>query len=324
MAFHTGKNIILLGTRLGVYFAEWIGRAITSLDPSICVAYVAGNKNELTDFLAANPALRPENTIIHARKAHPTAQWMRQLVALENDGYRVINKTKTLKLTADAINGSVAMYEAGLPHPQSWAGWGSQASINTPERTQRLATTVALIQDIFARHTDWPMLIVKPQTSIAQGAHVQQLFRSDSSDHILCKLEHIPSRRTVIQEYIDYQAIYRVITIDGKALPLSFQDVPSQDKWRVSVCLNENMAFVPQPENELLALAEQTQKVIDGEINFIDVYGTHNGYVLSEINTACSLKRHSRMAKAGGHAYWNIAHHIADYLVRQFYPFRPD
>jgi glutathione synthase/RimK-type ligase-like ATP-grasp enzyme len=56
--------------------------------------------------------------------------------------------------------------------------------------------------------------------------------------------------------------------------------------------------------------------VIGGEINFIDVFETADGYVLSEINTACSLLIHERKAKEAGSTHWNIAGYIAEYLNR--------
>jgi glutathione synthase/RimK-type ligase-like ATP-grasp enzyme len=77
------------------------------------------------------------------------------------------------------------------------------------------------------------------------------------------------------------------------------------------------MQFVSNPDTELLRVAERTQRVIRGEINFIDVFETREGYVLSEINTACNLLLHEEKARQAGSQYWNIARYIAQYLDEQ-------
>ena len=77
---------------------------------------------------------------------------------------------------------------------------------------------------------------------------------------ILSKIKHIPSNPYVIQEIVYYKAIYRVIVINGKALPFSFVDRPTKKKWKVSVCLNrDTMEFVPNPNKNLLKLAVDAQ-----------------------------------------------------------------
>jgi glutathione synthase/RimK-type ligase-like ATP-grasp enzyme len=78
------------------------------------------------------------------------------------------------------------------------------------------------------------------------------------------------------------------------------------------------MQFVSNPDQELLRVAERTQEVIGGEINFIDIFRTRSGrWILSEINTACNLSIHEGMARQAGHPSWNIANAIAKYLDRQ-------
>ena len=77
------------------------------------------------------------------------------------------------------------------------------------------------------------------------------------------------------------------------------------------------MQFVSNPDSELLRLAERTQQVIGGEINFIDVFETREAYILSEINTACNLSLHEEKARRAGSTHWNIARYIAEYLDRE-------
>ena len=88
-------------------------------------------------------------------------------------------------------------------------------------------------------------LIIKPSNSISQGAYVKILKSNDSTSEINNKIYNLPSNPFVIQEYIDYIAIYRFIIINGKALPYSFIDTPTKNNWKVSVCLNyDKMKFV--------------------------------------------------------------------------------
>jgi hypothetical protein len=78
------------------------------------------------------------------------------------------------------------------------------------------------------------------------------------------------------------------------------------------------MHFVANPDPELLRVAEQTQAVIGGEVNFIDIFRTtSNRWILSEINTACNLLIHEGIARRAGHPSWNIAKAIAKYLDNQ-------
>jgi len=84
------------------------------------------------------------------------------------------------------------------------------------------------------------------------------LKSNDLTSEINYKVYNLPSNPFVIQEYIDYIAIYRVIVINGKALPYSFIDTPTKNNWKVSVSLNYNkMKFVKNPDKNLLELAEK-------------------------------------------------------------------
>ena len=82
------------------------------------------------------------------------------------------------------------------------------------------------------------------------------------------------------------------------------------------------MKFVNNPKPELLQLAVDTQKIINKEVNnryngihFIDIFETtDNKFVISEINTACSLIIHENLAKKANHPEWEISKKIATYL----------
>jgi glutathione synthase/RimK-type ligase-like ATP-grasp enzyme len=269
------------------------------------------------------PHLNPHNTLIHARAAYPECGWMNNLVRKENEGFKVINNTDVLQLTSDKSRCAIKMFNEGLPHPKTWEYNRITGDINLD----------AIVR--YAQENGNGKIVVKPYTSMNQGADVEVIseLRSDTqctcshcgdvhsrvaidSRELRAAIRRQPTNKVVIQEYIDYTAIYRVIVIGGRALPISWEDRPSEHRWRVSVCLNRGMMFVPRPDTELLRLAERTQRIIGGEINFIDVFETREGYVLSEINTACNLLIHEDKARGAGSTYWNIARYIAEYLDR--------
>ena len=143
------------------------------------------------------------------------------------------------------------------------------------------------------------------------------------SDYIIkSKIKEIPTNPFVIQEFINYKAIYRVIVINGEALPYSYVDKPTKKKWKVSVCLNPHMKFVSNPDKNLLKLAVDTQNVLNNYvknkykgIHFIDIFKKENNeFTISEINTACSLFIHERLARESNHKKWKISKYIAEYL----------
>ncbi len=243
-----------------------------------------------------HPELNKNNCVIIARVAHPNngPSWMKILEQKEQEGWTVINSTKVLKLTSNKLECSLYLQDK-VNHPKSW------------ECTKQNFNNVAdsLMDGIY---------IVKPYVSQSQGKYVKKFAKANDADfhwdEIADKplnINEIPENKLVIQEFIKYVALYRVIVINGKALPFSFIDRPTKDKWKVSVCLNKvSMEYVPNPKKELLLLAEKTQKELGGQINYIDIFEKEDGtFVISEINTSCILFIHERLSGI------NIAKEIA-------------
>lgn len=252
------------------------------------------------------PWLRPSNCIMHARAAYPDGpQWVANMVAKENQGFRVINDTTVTRLTSNKLECAFVMYNAGLPHPRTFE---CRSSDRHSDRLDRLWHDMRYNYAI-------EKVVVKPYTSMDQGANVRI---AQTLDDFRIAVANMPTSKVVVQEFVEYESIWRVIVIGGRALPVSWCDTPTPSRWRVSVCLNRQMRCVTSPPQELLRVAERTQRVIGGEINFIDIFRTHSGmWMLSEINTACNLKYHEQKARALGSPYWNIARQIALYLDRQ-------
>jgi glutathione synthase/RimK-type ligase-like ATP-grasp enzyme len=316
---------VIIRTGGGRKYARRIGQELKRINPRN--EWIMPSVSYFPESFRRRPRLNPRNTLIHSRAAYPDGpNWMRNLVAKELEGFKVINNTNVLRLTSNKYKCAIKMYEAGLPHPKTWTCTHSEAQIATVARS--------------LENENITKIIIKPYTSMSQGEHVQvrtiehihictcsacghthriEGFNNpgDPVEHLREAVVEMPTSNAVIQEYVPYTAIYRVVVIGGRALPISWRDVPTANRWRVSVCLNRSMEFVPHSDRELLRLAERTQRVIGGEVNFIDVFETREGYVLSEINTACNLLIHEEKARQAESTHWNIARYIARYLDEQ-------
>lgn len=285
------KYCIILTTWGGRFYGRRIGKELRKLN----VTSFYCSLNRWPKVLDDHPELNKDNCVILARCAHPnnSPQWMKTLESLEELGWRVINSTKVLKLTSNKLACSLFLQDK-VSHPQTW------------ECTKKTFDKIIL---------ELPdgEYIVKPYISQSQGKYVKRFVIDQVDDELIFPnnpnklVDDIPENKLVIQTRIDYKALYRVIVINGKALPYSFIDRPTKDKWKVSVCLNKvSMEFVPNPNKDLLKLAEDTQRVIGGDINYIDIFENQEGkFVISEINTSCILRIHERLSGM------NIAKEIA-------------
>lgn len=268
----------------------------------------------------------PSKTIIHARAANPRTKWTIRLRELEKLGYKVVNSVDCIELTSNKLACSLHL-QGKVNHPKSWEYRKNSVNVGTMQ----------LINEIWESldHPDY--IIAKPLTSLEQGLNVKKIFMKDRFNNLRNflrieeELNSVPGNKIVIQEYIPYIALHRVIVIGGKALPYTFVDYandPGKTDWKVSCCLNRTtMKLNGNADFRLLELAEKTQKEVGGIINFIDIFEVGNfwdqdGYIpeyytISEINTACSLNIHEKLAKQAGRRNWNIHFRIANELVKQ-------
>jgi glutathione synthase/RimK-type ligase-like ATP-grasp enzyme len=303
------SNIVLLHTATGKSFSKRIQSSIEWIN----------KKNGANFSVKVLPVSKvyeidsaPIDTLIHSRAAHPTAQWMDRLSEMHSVGFKVINSPSVLKLTSDKLACSLLLQDH-FPHPRTYET--SKKDFNK--------LVYGLLKE--GKYGDY---IVKPYTSMDQGALVEK-FTLLKKDHPVSEFDEetlfeltdkMENGRLVVQEYVNYTAIYRVIVIGGKALPYSFVDKPElhPDNWKVSVCLNKtSMQFVGDPDPALLKMGEDIQKFIGGDINFIDIFETNPGeFIISEINTACNLRIHEMLSKKAGRPDWNIHYRIAKYLVK--------
>lgn len=292
------KVVIILHTEKSYAFANKICSSIN----------VDCKKTTTTELKNTITKLKNKNIVVHPRTATPfDTDWINYLKMLENNNVKVINPPRLLQLTSNKLECSFVLYNSGINHPKTWEG-------------KKDKKTVLLILKLLKKHK---YLIIKPSNSISQGAYVEKLNQKMNFSEVHNKIKNIPSDPFVIQEYIDYVSLYRVIVINGKALPYSFIDKPTKDNWKVSVCLNKTrMKFVANPPKKILKLGEKTQRILNNYIkspykgiHFIDIFETRNKqFTISEINTACSLFIHEKLAKDAGHPDWEISKHIANYF----------
>lgn len=262
----------------------------------------------------------PQDTIIHPRAAHPyDVDWIKHLKALWTRGFTVVNPPDVLKMTSNKLKCSLLLQDK-VNHPASWEY----------RKDMTIAQVKSLRDSIAERLGEPDYVIAKPLTSLNQGADVRKVYFGAWADNLREEFDKVPGKRIVIQEFVPYTALHRVIVIGGKALPYTFVDRVEwhqPDDWKVSCCLNRTtMRLNENASPELLALAEQTQAIVGGSVNFIDIFQYQlvspggvfhkTAYTIGEINTACSLNIHERLAKEAGRSDWNIHYRIARQLVK--------
>ncbi len=279
-------KIVIIRTKKGQKYANFIGREIRKLGSS----YIIGHLGYLKKILKDNNC-SDDKTIIHSRVANPGYTY-RVLKNLEEKGYRVINRAETIKLTSDKYTSCIYARKKGISCPQT-------------VRIDKDKGRDAVVEKI----KKWQEVIVKPITSQGQGEFCFK-FNKDNIGEIEKKINQITGEEVVVQKYINYNRLNRVIVIGGEALGKAvFWDEPKND-WKCSVCLNFNIKHYQNPPKELLNFAENIAKQFKAEISFIDIFSTDKGYILNEINTACSLIIHEKISG------YNISKEIAKYLVK--------
>lgn len=309
-------NYIVLHTVSGSAYAKRVARSLQWIK-----THRKGNSIErvvtlpVTKISAVGNDFSPDNTTIYARAAHPDTPWMDKLVVMEKMGFRVVNSTSTLRLTADKLACSLHL-QGKVEHPRTW----KYSKSFTLKQIGNIRDDI----DATINHPDY--IIAKPVTSMEQGANVKKIYLNFWPDLIREEIDKIPGDEVILQEFVPYSALHRVIVIGGKALPYTFMDKPEwheEGDWKVSCCLNRTtMKLNEYPREDLLDMAEKVQSCVGGEINFIDIFEVPmiddaTYFTVSEINTACNLRIHENLARAAGRADWNIHYRIASYLSKK-------
>ena len=290
------------------------------------------------DFLNENPDILPENSLFFIR----TGYIIKQLTTIQEMGYRVINTPESLTLTTDKYNLGVKLIEEGVNNPDTWLGYKGK-------NKDLMNETIDHIIKLF--DNGYEELIIKPSSSLSscRGKWVHLIKKTYDRDEITKYLNKIPDgfptnykdgTRLCIQSFVPYMAMHRIVVINGKAIKMSWMDRITKQTihstqewnfpmhlvdetadysqgslgWKVSCCLNLDVIFNPDPDVELLSIAEKSQKAVGGEVNFIDVFETKNSYVICEMNTSPPIIFPQNLAKQHHHPQWNFSSNIAKYL----------
>ena len=277
-------KIIIVKTVKGQRYADFIAKEVN----------LAGFRCGITDiknlkeYLDKNKCF-PKETIIHSRTAHPYYTY-KTFKNLEEQGYRIINSPEAIKLTSDKFNSCIYAKGKNIPCAETIKIYKEEAISFVEEKIK-----------------EWGKVIVKPITSQGQGEFCFKF--EDSNINEIEEINKILAKELIIQNFINYSRLNRIIVVGFKALEKAvFWDSPEHG-WKCSVCLNPEIKCYKDPDKNLLEFAEDVAKKFKAEISFIDVFSTKGGYVLGEINTACSLIIHERISG------YNISKKIADYLL---------
>lgn len=279
-------KVVIVRTIKGSKYASFIAKEI-NLAGYRCG--IVGIK-ELAAYLERS-GCSPQKTIIHARTAHPDYTY-KVLHQLEGQGYKVINSSEATRLTSDKYTSCL---------------YAKDHDISCAETTK--VSKAEAVEFIKEKVDKWPKVVVKPFTSQGQGEFCF-MYEASNLDQI-DEINSIPAKELIVQKYIHHTRLSRVFVIGYKAIQEAvFWDAPDNN-WKCSVCLNPNIKLDKNPDQTLLEFAESIAKKFKAEVSFIDIFSTENGYVLGEINTACSLVIHERLSG------YNISKQIANYLLRQ-------
>jgi len=278
------KQIIIIRTKAVTRYAERIAKEIKKLGIECSIVFW----KEIEDFLERNK-LGPEKTLLHYRAAGKSVN--PRAFNLEKKGYKLINPAKVLERTSDKYKTYERLKDQNVVLPITKKG--TRGEIKK-----------------YIDKLSFNKFVLKPINSKYQG---KMCFRSYKNDpEIDLKLSRVPGKEIILQEFVEYLKIYRVILVGEKIIKEAvFCDEPNENHWKVSVCLNPEIKHVQDPDPELLNCAKKITKILESEIAFVDIFQTKEGYVLSEVNTACNLSQHED--KSG----YNISKDIAEYLVNQ-------
>ena len=278
------KKIVIIRTKAGQQYAECIAKKIKNLNVECEIT----RWEDLKNYLEIHECFTTK-TLLHYRSAGPNVNPV--AFDLEKKGYHLINSASVLDRTSDKYKSYEWANKHGIVLPITQKC--------TPEEMKKSINTLPFHK-----------FVLKPINSNGQGALCFSSFIGDTE--IDKKLSQIPGEKIILQQFVEYLKIYRIIVIGGKALNQAvFYDKPNSNRWKVSVCLNPEIQHEKNPDPKLLSYATHITDIFESEIAFVDIFLTKDGYVLSEINTACNLTQHEDKSK------YSISNDIAKYLISQ-------
>ncbi len=280
-------NILIIHTKRGIKYAKIIQDYILSQGVNCFLS----RRKDIEMTIKENN-LKPAETLIYSRIAGPYTN--KKLVAIEKQGFKIINSPQTLELTSNKYKANMHAAENRLPVAKTY-----KVAKHNLEKIQELLKK-------------YKILVFKPIHSQGQGVFCQKIKADISEQELRAKINLVPGEEIQIQQFIDYQKLIRVIVINYKVLANAYTyDVPDQG-WKCSVCLNPRIKKYETEDDRLKKLAEKTAKAFKAKINFIDFFEDKDGeFILNEINTACNLIRHEQVTGVPIHKF------IGDFLIQE-------
>lgn len=251
--------------------------------------FISGYEEEKLYQVIKDQRLSPNNTLIHSRTAGSHVNNL--LLELERKGFKIINSSKTLKLTSDKYKSQTFAAKNRIPTADTYL-----------VDKNNLLKILSLLK---RHHT----VVAKPIYSQGKGVFCKKLNNSLLKVDVVKKIRNIPGDKIIIQEYIPYKKLIRVIVIGFKLIKeATTYDIPK--KWKASVCMNLNIKKYNAANYKLREIAEKVARNFSAPIAIIDFFEDLSGdFILNELNTACGLIIHERVTGVKIHEL------ISDYLV---------
>jgi glutathione synthase/RimK-type ligase-like ATP-grasp enzyme len=188
--------------------------------------------------------------------------------AFEDAGFRVVNDSRYIQLSAQKYLANIHARASGIPIPD----------LNVRIKKDNHDLLSLLLKQ------NGP-LVVKPVISRDQGRYVYLIGREPD----LRQAALVPGSHILVQSEVKFDRLVRTIVVkDGMLVEATEYDI-KRDTWKASVCDNPLATHYRQVPSELIRIVEQTLRAFGGDIGYIDYYETSNGFVFNEINHSCDL-----------------------------------
>jgi glutathione synthase/RimK-type ligase-like ATP-grasp enzyme len=230
--------------------------------------------------------LNPSTDVIFFRTGAKSAVQIAR--AFEDAGFRVINDSRFIQLSAQKNLANVFAKANGIPTPD--------LNVVIEKRNVELLA-------MYLRQ--YGSLVAKPIMSRDKGRYVYPV----TSDSDFINVAKIPGSHILVQSEVRFDRLVRTIVLRNGMLAEATVYDTKHDTWKATVCENLQARHYRHPPASLIQLAEKTLRAFGGDIAYIDYFETSRGFVFSEINQACNLLPQERITG------FPIARHLGGYLA---------
>ena len=235
---------------------------------------------------------------------------MSRLKGREDNGVKVINTTKIMDLILDKHDLKKKISEMDNVD-KIVIGEGKY---NT--------NTINLIQNLLSTKT---IVIKAIGDTTSSGDLPKNSEYIDIKNTIPPLLEKTNTDKFIIEEYLEYVRIHRVLVING--IPLNYTFIYNNNDNNMSSKFDEeSMILIKKPNNSIINLARKVFNNLHDDIgnNYkgvvaVDIYQTKRGKIyVSDINPIDNVMKYQNLAreKLSNWRDWNISKKIAQHLNR--------